>query len=284
MPKRSILFLTGGAPDPGAFDRLLETANRVGMRISILVAARTPVPPTYAYGLDFYGSLPMVEDWRDGIDENRAALNELAKGLETRLSAKGVGGEVAVLFSDMVTVERIAMRMALTADAVLIADDLREESDFFAGLVQAGLFQSPTGMMINALSAPNAVCPERAFVAWNGGLPAARGLHAALPLLAPGAEVTVALFDPVSSEDRDGENPGSDVARWLSHRGFQVSLQQYPSGGEEIGIGILKRAAETGADLVVTGAYGHSRMRQRVFGGTTRTLIEQTKVPVLLAH
>jgi nucleotide-binding universal stress UspA family protein len=96
--------------------------------------------------------------------------------------------------------------------------------------------------------------------------------------------VTIGVFDPVASKDHDGENPGSDVARWLSHHGCHVNLQQYPSGGQEIGDCIQKRSAETGADLVVMGAYGHSRMRQTVFGGTTRSVIDQTDFAALLAH
>lgn len=79
-------------------------------------------------------------------------------------------------------------------------------------------------------------------------------------------------------------SPGSEVARWLSHHGCRVNLQQYPSGGEEIGKCILGRAAGSGADLVVTVAYRPSGMRQAVFGGTTRTLIEQTGTPVFLGH
>ncbi|WP_280322803.1 universal stress protein [Sulfitobacter faviae] len=94
----------------------------------------------------------------------------------------------------------------------------------------------------------------------------------------------MALFDPVSISAYDGENPGTDVAAWLTHQGCNVAVQQYASGGEDIGTAILKRAKETGADLIVMGAYDHSRLREMVFGGTTRSLIEQSAFPVLLSH
>ncbi len=97
-------------------------------------------------------------------------------------------------------------------------------------------------------------------------------------------EVIIGIFDPVMTENRDGENPGTDLAEWLSRHGCTVKVARYPSGGKETGDCIVGRAKELGADLVMMGAYGHSRLREGVFGGTTRTLIEQQDLAVPLAH
>ncbi|MFY0312802.1 universal stress protein, partial [Leisingera sp. D0M16] len=91
-------------------------------------------------------------------------------------------------------------------------------------------------------------------------------------------------FDPDMSDARDGEDPGADAAAWLSHHGCTVTLSQFPTGGHDTGSAIQDRAREAGADLVVMGAYGHSRLREAVFGGTTRSMLEQTALPVLFAH
>ena len=138
--------------------------------------------------------------------------------------------------------------------------------------------------MINAVSSISALQPKSVFLAWKAGLPSARAIHAALPTLRAAADVTVAMFDPITTRLREGENPGSDVAAWLTHQGCNVTVQPYPSGGEEVGTVMLKRAKEIGSDLIVMGAYDHSRLREVVFGGTTRTLIEQRKLPVFLCH
>ncbi|MFC6582283.1 universal stress protein [Sulfitobacter aestuariivivens] len=74
------------------------------------------------------------------------------------------------------------------------------------------------------------------------------------------------------------------MAKWLSHHGCNVTVSQFPSGGREVGQAIQDRATELGADLVVMGAYGHARMIQTVLGGTTRTMMEQTDLPLMLAH
>jgi len=75
-------------------------------------------------------------------------------------------------------------------------------------------------------------------------LPATRAVHHALPFLREAKEVTVALFDPLMREHVDGDNPGSDVAAWLSRHECKVNVQQYPSAGKEIGDCIVERATE----------------------------------------
>ena len=85
-------------------------------------------------------------------------------------------------------------------------------------------------------------------------------------------------------EASHGEDPGVDIATWLTHHGCNVTVQQYPSGGLDICDAILARAKEARADLVVMGAYGHSRTREALFGGTTRSLIAQTEQPVYLVY
>ena len=115
-------------------------------------------------------------------------------------------------------------------------------------------------------------------------MPAARAIHAALPILEAAKEVVVAIIDPVTTAFRDGEDPGADVALWLSHHGCKLSVQQMPSGGQQIDAALLRKGKETGADLIVMGGYDRSRMREIVFGGTTRSMVEQVEFPVFLAH
>ena len=284
MTNRSIMILVDGSPGTTALDRVIESARVGGIHVRILVTAILRPAVNYAYGLDAYGAFPMSDESADTIEATKKSLTEQARLIEARLSEEGVSGEVAVLSSDIFTLQRVVARMALTVDGLLIGDDVRGDTSLFDTFVQTALFQSPSGLMLNAVSAPRALTPARVFVAWNSGLPAARALAAARTWLADGAEITVGIFDADATGTHAREVPGSDVARWLSHSGYRVAVQNYPSGGEEIGACILNRARETGADLVVTGAYGHARMREMIFGGTTRTLMQQTGIPLLLAH
>lgn len=91
-------------------------------------------------------------------------------------------------------------------------------------------------------------------------------------------------MQPAMPEASHGEDPVADFATWLTHHGCNVVVQQYPSGGLDIPDAILAWAKEACADLIVMGAYGHSRAREALFGGTTRGLIVQTEQPVFLVY
>lgn len=250
--------------------------------LSCLVLGSMPRLPVFAYGIEPHGIPSIPADWPDDIETAKVELTAAAQAIEALLQTAGTSGDVGVLSCEPAALPPIIARRAATCDAVVMSDDLRDDDALFYNAIHGSVFLSPAGVILNETRASDALSPARIFIAWDTGLPAARAVHAALPLLKEAAETTIGVFDPVTS--RDGENAGSDVARWLSHQGCHVDLQQYLSGGEEIGTCILKRAAEAGAELVVMGAYGHSRMRQAVFGGTTRTLIEQTDTPVMLAR
>ncbi|MFX0546763.1 universal stress protein [Roseovarius sp. S1116L3] len=284
MKNASILVLVGGSAQGADLDPVLKTAAADGTHLSLLVLEAQHRPQVYTDGVGFYGMPKLPKNWQKEIENAQAELTDKAKTLEKRISDAGVNCDIDILGCDQAALPAIIGRHASTFDAVIISNDLRDQDNTFGNAVHGVLFQSSTAVILNPGAAPKALRPERVFISWDTSIPAARAVHAALPLLTGAEEVTVGIFDPVESADRFGENPGSDVARWLSHHGCHVTVQSYPSGGAEIGERIRARSAEMGADLVVMGAFGHSRMRQAVFGGTTRSVVEQTEFPVLLAH
>jgi len=122
------------------------------------------------------------------------------------------------------------------------------------------------------------------LIAWDAGVEAARAVRDALPLLRRADTVEVAVFDPERGRREHGEQPGADVALYLARHGVKVSVARQSGADFEVGAQILSRAADTGADLIVMGAYGHSRVRELVLGGVTRTILESMTVPVLMSH
>jgi len=284
MKNASVLVLAGPSAKAKDLDPILQSAATQRTHLSFLVLGPLPRQPVYGYGMAPYGMPVVSESLQEEIEAAKAQSDEKAGAIRKRLGEAGTDGDVDVLGCDPLVLPSIVGQRAATCDVALISQDLRADDAMFRGAVHGALFQSPVGVILNPGFSGSVIAPDHVFVAWNTGLPAARAVHAALPLLKEASEVTIGVFDPDTSPGGDGENPGSDVARWLSHHGCKVNLQQYPSGGEEIGVCIKRRATEAGAGLVVMGAYGHSRMRQAVFGGTTRSMVEQTDMPVLLAH
>ena len=125
--------------------------------------------------------------------------------------------------------------------------------------------------------------PRNAVVAWNGSREAAVALHAALPALRRASSVTLASFRRPKEEDDDRQPSGADMLRFLSRHGIQATFERNVTG-IDIADALLSRVAELGADLLVMGGYGHSRLRELILGGVTRQILAQMTVPVLTAH
>ncbi len=125
---------------------------------------------------------------------------------------------------------------------------------------------------------------RRVLIAWNAGREAARAVTDALPLLMRASSVQVVAFDPLKGDADHGDLPGADIALVLARHGVKVSVAQQHSDEVDVGNQILSRAADMQSDLIVMGAYGHSRLRELVLGGVTRTLLDTMTVPVLMSH
>jgi len=122
---------------------------------------------------------------------------------------------------------------------------------------------------------------KRVLVAWNGSAEAAKAVTAALPLLRGAEQVTLAVLG--ESMDVLGESPGADIALYLARHGVNVEVLRRPAPTDP-GKAILSLAADFQADLLVMGAYGHSRFREMMLGGATRTILATATLPVLMAH
>jgi nucleotide-binding universal stress UspA family protein len=125
---------------------------------------------------------------------------------------------------------------------------------------------------------------RRALVAWNGSSQAARAVSDALPLLVRAEAVKVTIFDAKDSHVPLDEIPQDELKAWLSRHGVKVSVVKLPARDIDVGSEILSRAADFSADLIVMGAYGHMRLRERVLGGATRAMLKTMTVPVLMSH
>lgn len=125
---------------------------------------------------------------------------------------------------------------------------------------------------------------QSVIVAWNASRESARAVSDALPLLSGARRVTVINANSREGEESDAELPGTDIAAHLARCGVRVESD--PSFATDIDPAevLLSRAADLGADLIVMGAWGHSRLREMVTGGVTRHMLAHMTVPVLMSH
>ena len=125
---------------------------------------------------------------------------------------------------------------------------------------------------------------RRVLVGWDGSREATRAVADAMPLLAAASSVTVIAVDAEKEGSGHGDIPGADIALHLARHGVVAAVERTVSAGIGIGNTLLSRASDLEADLLVMGAYGHSRVRELLLGGATRTVLASATLPVLMAH
>lgn len=138
-------------------------------------------------------------------------------------------------------------------------------------------------LVVPHIGAP-ATVGKSVMLCWNAARESARAAAEALPFLAAADKVTVLVVDAQKFGSGHGAEPGADVALWLARHGVKVTVQRDVAADADVGNVIVSRAADFRIDLIVMGIYGHSRLREVILGGASRTVLASMTVPVLMAH
>ena len=238
-----------------------------------VIAVQVTPFAAYAVGDTGMGAFP-VTSLIEAIEAARASERST---IEARLTAEGVSWEWLARDGDLVDTLAVFARLA---DVIVM-----NSGPFSAA---AGLKLSVTGDVAMAAPAPVLAVPPAlagldvkgpALVAWDGSQEAALALRAALPLLRLASSVSL-----LTVEEKNPDLGGRDAAAWLSRHGITATVIERGDGGESIESVIRAVLSETGATLLVQGAYGHSRLRQTIFGGVTKGLLTDAPVALLIAH
>lgn len=284
MTYKSLLTFVDESTSLNDLKPLLEKAAEANVHLTVHVLEIALPNPALRYGYAPFGTIIIPDTWQQEIEEGGRALAQRVGEVEALMQAEGVSGSVTSSFCEKGFLADEVSKRAAVNDVAMLPKHGSLAEDIWGRVLEGVLFHSPSGIIVgNDFGFWPGDC-KQVFIACNNGIEAMRAVRNALVTLKEAENVTIGLFDPLIGENADGEEPGADLAAWLSRHGCKVTIQQFPSGGMEIGKAIILRAKELGSDLVVMGAYGHSRLRQSILGGTTATMIEQKELPVFFSH
>jgi nucleotide-binding universal stress UspA family protein len=238
----------------------------------------------------FYGAaMPLAGGGAEQlVDQIRADANAAAAQVETAfrevLRREGLDGEWRLVEGSLPATVALHARYAdLTvvgqANQYEHGDDLSHDAVAVAAVMGSG---RPVLAVPFAGDFPT--LGQRVLVAWNASREAARAVNDALPLLRQAAAVTVLAVNPRRGINGHGDVPAADMALHLARHGVRAEAAHTVATDIPDGEALLSYAADVGADLIVCGAYGHSRARELVFGGVTRTLLAEMTAPIFLSH
>ncbi len=236
------------------------------------------VPRIPSYALAEAGSAV-----RELVERRRAeSMHQAEKAFRDASARRGdAGAEWRVSEADPAVAVALSARYA---DLVIVAQAEPQDEAGVRSLAEEFVLSARRPVLYLPYAGRFATLGERVMIAWDAGREAARAVSDALPLLRRANAVEVAVFNAERRRREHGEQPGADVSLYLARHGVKVSVMQQSGADFDVGAQVLSRAADTAADLIVMGAYGHSRVRELVLGGVTRTILESMTVPVLMSH
>lgn len=220
--------------------------------------------------------------------EERQRISELlaskVNDLKQHLAGTQLSYEVEGTWLDVVWAESDIGERARYADLLLIGPSALADSELKKAVLNAGLFEAMCPVLLAPQGSKPTLKPNTVLLAWDSSLEATRATREALDVMAAATIVHVTMVDPDASRGRNGEEPGADIALYLTRHDVAVTADRLPSGGLDIADVLRKHAIDVSADILVMGGYGHSRLRERVFGGLTRSFTSNPPLPVFIAR
>ena len=258
-------------------DVAVDVAKRFDARL-VGVHARPPFEAPFSFE---GGSFPMDTFYRAYEDAASADEKAAAAAFEKSTKGKSLATEwrIANGFSD----DQLAVQSRY-ADLIVVGQAADDSPEIQADLPETVALSTGRPVLVVPHIGVKKAPGKKIMLCWNASREAARAAADALPFLKAAEKVVVLVVEPKSSSDGHGAEPGADVALWLSRHGVKVDVQREVAPDADIGAVILSRAADLDIDMIVMGVYGHSRVREFVMGGASRTLLQSMTVPVLMAH
>ena len=275
MTYASILTLVQPEQPDGALKPVMDFAG--DSHLAIMVVAKAPPVPVSAY------DMLNGETWSLEVERARSLARDRADEIETLLAQRGQAGHVTAHVAGPDGLSSLIASAARYVDLVMLAGS-GDVSQMRHGIVTGGLFESGAPVLISQADQAVGRAPKLVQVAWNARPEVARAVKQAMPLLKAAERVQVVLVDPVPSASGHGPEPGANFATYLGYHGIEVEVLPLPSEGLRTEEVLTRQINSAGAGLLVMGAYGHSRLRERIFGGTTSAMLEEIPCPLFMAH
>lgn len=275
--KTILVHVDDSADAPGRVMYAAQLANAQGAYL--LGMAQTGISKfirdTTLPGVELGDLTPVFANLRDAAEQRAADFDKQVRKAGVASFAHQIGDEdpglalaLQTLYADLVVVGRAA-HGALGLSGI-------------PGIPEYVALNSPSPVLVLPPHRAFTDAFERVMVAWNASPEAARAARLALPMLARAKQVELAIFDEESASARSPED-AAEMAQFLARHGVTVEVSRHHPR-DDVGNALLVLAEDRKIDLLVMGCYGHSRYREILLGGVSRTVLRRLSMPVLLAH
>jgi nucleotide-binding universal stress UspA family protein len=275
MLKDVVVNLSGRAPLDFAADYAISIAKTFGAHVTGIAFLYEPVIPDGTLG-----GVPvdLIELQRE---ENSKIAGDAISRFEAGVKKVGVAADTRQLDATFGGAATLFAQIARRFDITVVGQAQREQGATDELIIEGALFESGRPVIVVPYIQKNGLTLERVLACWDGGRTAARAIADAMPFLERAKAVDLVI---VAEERKNDELTGVRMSEHLARHGVAVSVKRIARGDLSVQDVILSYAADSGADFMVMGGYGHSRLREFILGGVTRGILNSMTVPVLMSH
>jgi nucleotide-binding universal stress UspA family protein len=276
MIKDLVVNLGIGNPRDVAIDYAVSVAEDFDAHLCGIAFSYEPVVPP-----SIMGGIPA-----DVIDAQWAASAQAADAaiasFEAAAKREGIVAEHRKLEASLGGAGDLFGRLARRFDLAVVGQAEPKHGPAQDLVIEGALFGSGRPVIVVPYIQKGGLKLDRILICWDGSRPAARAIADAMPFLARAAAIDVVIV--ASGRERSDEVPGADMGEHLARHALKVEVKRIVSTDLDVPNTILSYAADSGADLIVMGGFGHSRLREFVLGGATRGILASMTVPALMSH
>jgi len=276
MIKDIVVNLSIGEKPGPACDYAISVAAAFDAHLAGIAFLYDPIVPVSGAG---YIPAEVIETQeRDNETATRAALDRFT----TASARAGVAAEPLTLSASFGGVGEQFGRIARRFDLSIVGQAEPETSAVEEIIAESALFESGRPVIIVPYIQKAPLKLDRVMLCWDGSRAAARAIADAMPLLHRAGRVEVVIV--ANERGKQDEIEGADMGGHLARHGLNVEVKRTALGRIDVADVILSHAADASSDFIVMGGYGHSRLREFVLGGVTRSILRSMTVPVLMSH
>jgi len=276
MIKDIVVNLSVGAGGGPAGDFAVSVASALEAHLTGIAFVYDPIVPVSGSG---YIPAEVIESQQA---DNQAAANAAIDRFAAATARAGLSAEPLTLGASFPGAGDQFGRIARRFDLAIVGQAEPDTSAVEEMIAESTLFDSGRPMIVVPYIQKSPLQLDRVMACWDGSRQAARAIADAMPLLERAGQVELVIVD--KERGKKDEIEGADMGQHLARHGLKVDVNRIAGGDIDVADALLSHAADSSANFMVMGGYGHSRLREFVLGGVTHAILRSMTVPTLMAH
>jgi nucleotide-binding universal stress UspA family protein len=275
MIKDVVVYLSPAASDAGP-RYAISLASTLGAHVVGIVFAFEPVIPASVMGGI---SADLIDTQRS---ENEAAAKKAMDRFAQAAQAAGISAETRLVNATLTGAADLFAQAARRFDIAVVAQAERDKIAAEELIAETTLFNSGRPVIVVPYIQQAGIKLDRTMLCWDGSRAAARAIGDAMPLLKHAGRVEILVV--ATDKARRDATPGAGLRDHLARHGLKAEIKRMPGADIDVPSAILSYVADNAVDFIVMGGYGHSRLREFILGGVTRSMLKAMTVPTLMSH